>query len=230
MYTNNTTQHHYRHRIHSVLQHLYNPLNSINTMNDKNGHGPDPQQLVNNPTLFSNITSTVIVLAGVSGTGKTTIGIKLAQQLNYHYIEGDDYHTEQNKKKMSNGQPLNDNDRMPWLHKLHDIIADAIQHNKRIIVACSALKRSYRQILVQDITTKHDDEIQFILLAADKDILLDRINKRKGHYMKADMLQSQLDTLEPPGKNEKIILIDVTPPVDTIVEQIKHKLIDSYTH
>lgn len=123
------------------------------------------------------------------------------------------------------GVPLTDTDRLPWLNKLHGIISDCIQHKKRVIIACSALKYSYRQLLINDIHTNESNTIQFILLTGSKSMLEERIKQRHGHYMKAGMLQSQLDTLEEPRRDENIISVDTAPSVDEVMDTIKSHIL-----
>ncbi|NEQ43478.1 MAG: gluconokinase [Leptolyngbya sp. SIOISBB] len=144
----------------------------------------------------------IIILMGVSGSGKTTVGRCLADVLDWCFIEGDDLHPRSNVAKMSQGIPLTDRDRGPWLTRLRDRLVDLRQQDKSAIVTCSALKRSYRQIL-----RPHPNEaIQFVYLKGSVPLLKSRLHQRQGHFMKAGMLQSQLTTLEEP---DDAIVIDI---------------------
>ena len=152
---------------------------------------------------------------GVSGCGKTTIGARLASQFQIPYYDADDFHPPSNINKMKDGIPLNDEDRMPWLEMLSKNIE--IWHAKGdAILSCSALKESYREIL----TSKINDVI-WVYLKGSFELITSRIEKREGHYMKSDLLQSQFDTLEEPAY---AITIDIDKPIDTILTNIISKL------
>jgi len=150
------------------------------------------------------MTKNILFVIGISGTGKSTIGKILAQELNLPFYEGDKYHSEANIKKMAGGHPLNDGDRMEWLIALNQL---AIDHkNTGAIIACSALKESYRDLLERNIR----DHVLWISLEGSYDLILERLHKRKGHFMPASLLQSQWDTFEPP-KNAMKVSIDASP-------------------
>lgn len=149
---------------------------------------------------------------GVSGCGKTTIGQMLADELNCPFFDADDFHPPENIEKMSNGIPLTDTDRAPWLSRLQALI-----HRNRaggIVLACSALKRRYRDQLRQD-----NDGLQFVYLHGDFDTIWARMQARQNHYMKPEMLHSQFAALEPPGPDEAI-WVEITSSVEQIVNQI----------
>ena len=152
---------------------------------------------------------------GVSGSGKTSIGQLLAQELSFPFVEGDDYHPITNIEKMSQGLPLNDSDREPWLDKLHHIAVDHL--NSGCVISCSALKEAYRRRLAYSIETK----VSWVYLKGNYDQVFDRINKRKGHFMKSGMLRSQFEVLEEP-KNAIEVNIAATPK--TIIQEIKQRL------
>jgi carbohydrate kinase (thermoresistant glucokinase family) len=136
----------------------------------------------------------IIVIMGVTSSGKSTIGKLLAQRLSLPFIEGDEFHPEENILKMSNGIPLNDNDRRPWLQALsHQLQLQ--EKNKGAVLACSALKESYRELLQQGLNEK----IIWIYLEGTNDIIRQRMNERKNHFMPESLLQSQLSTLEKPA-------------------------------
>ena len=157
--------------------------------------------------------SRVFVVMGVSGSGKTTVGKALAAQLNCPFHDADDFHPAENVAKMAQGIPLNDQDRAPWLARLAALLADYLAHGETAVLACSALKKTYRQQLR---VTPH---VQFIHLAGTFQVIWQRMQAREDHYMKADMLQSQFATLEPPTANEATT-IDIDQDIDTILTQV----------
>lgn len=147
----------------------------------------------------------VCYIMGVSGCGKSTIGKLLSEELNIPFFDGDDFHPEANIKKMSNGIPLNDDDRNGWLISLNDLAKEQLQKNSCVIV-CSALKKSYRDIL----NTGVENQVEWVHLAGTFDQIFDRLNKRENHYMSSDLLQSQFDSLEQP-EDALEISISLTP-------------------
>ncbi len=155
---------------------------------------------------------------GVSGSGKSTIARLLSQRTGWDYAEGDDFHPEANVRKMASGHPLDDEDRWPWLAKIAEWIVNHTAADRAGIVTCSALKRSYRDVL-------RGDDVIFVFLTGDPEQIRRRITDRHGHYMPASLLQSQLDTLEPPDADERHIAVDVadTPSgiVDSVMEQLR---------
>lgn len=157
----------------------------------------------------------VVIVMGVSGSGKTTIGKKLAAELGWEFFDGDDYHPPTNIEKMSKGIPLNDDDRQTWLELLRGLIEGLQQQNKGGIIASSALKASYRDILVDG-----DDGITVVYLRGNYDLIWERMKSRQGHYMKANMLKSQFDALQEP---DDAIIVDITDSPDEIMQQVmKH--------
>jgi len=152
-----------------------------------------------------------IIVMGVSGSGKTVVGEALAEKLGLPLLEGDDFHPAANVKKMSSGVPLTDADRWPWLDAIGKAIHDA---SGPVIVACSGLKRIYRERL----EAAAGRPVLFLFLDASKETLASRLGNRKGHFMPASLLDSQLATLEPPAPDEPAIRISVEPPVDQVVE------------
>ena len=146
---------------------------------------------------------------GVSGCGKTTVGQALANRLGVSFYDADDFHPPANVAKMSAGQPLNDADRAPWLDKLNELLRD----NPGVVLACSALKRDYRRRLAEGVT-----ELRIVHLHAGFEALQKRMLSRQ-HFMPPALLQSQLDTLEPPTPEEALIL-DAGLPVDQLVNAI----------
>ncbi len=160
---------------------------------------------------------TVYVVMGVSGCGKSTIGMQLAEKVNAPFYDADDYHPVENVEKMANGQPLNDEDRGPWLANLRQILAGHVGKGETAVLACSALKKAYRDLL------QVEGQTQFIFLDGSFDLIWGRMSQRKNHYMKANMLQSQFDTLEPPDDNEAI-RIDIGQDIEQIVSSILNQM------
>lgn len=149
----------------------------------------------------------VIVLMGVSGTGKTTVGRILASRLGWTFFDADDFHPPANIAKMSQGIPLDDDDRLPWLLRLRREAIDPAGDGIPAVLACSALKASYRKILGIG-----EPGIAFVFLKTDPATLTERLSTRPGHYMKPEMLASQLDTLAPPSPDEALhISCEETP-------------------
>ncbi len=158
----------------------------------------------------------IIIVMGVSGSGKTTVGKLLAQSLNWDFSDADDFHPSANIEKMSLGIPLEDADRLPWLLQLQTTIDWWLLENKNVVLACSALKASYREMLCRD-----PQQVKIVYLKGSFELLAARLKTRENHYMKADLLSSQLATLEEP---EDAIIIDASQPVEAIIPQIKNHL------
>jgi gluconokinase len=156
----------------------------------------------------------IIIVMGVSGSGKTAIGRALASSLGCPFYDADDYHPPTNIAKMSQGIPLDDHDRLPWLHRLNELLADCWRDGQSAVLACSALKRRYRDILRSGI-----DQVQFVYLRGSFEMIWERMQRRSHHYMKADMLQSQFEALEAPG-NDDALTVDASQNVDATVRTI----------
>jgi gluconokinase len=156
-----------------------------------------------------------VILMGVSGTGKSTVGLALAQAMQAKFIDGDDLHPRQNIRKMASGQALNDDDRLPWLERISDVIFSLEQKNESGVLVCSALKKRYRDQL------RHGNHnVRFLWLKGDYDCVLDRMRQRQGHFMPEALLKSQFAALELPAEDEAdIIAVDIAPPVATLVSQ-----------
>ena len=150
----------------------------------------------------------IIILMGVSGCGKTTVGEKLAGQLGWTFQEGDALHSQKNIEKMSCGMPLSDIDRKPWLNSISQWIDSRYQSGTNGVISCSALKISYRRLL-----TKNQNNIHLVYLQGTKELLLKRLAQRTDHFMPPDLLESQLDLLEEPSADEHaiVVTIDRTP-------------------
>jgi len=156
-----------------------------------------------------------VILMGVSGTGKSTVGLALAQAMQAKFIDGDDLHPRQNIRKMASGQALNDDDRRPWLEHISDVIFSLEQKNESGVLVCSALKKRYRDQLRQG-----NNNVRFLWLKGDYDCVLDRMRQRQGHFMPEALLQSQFAALELPAEDEvDIIAVDIAAPVATLVSQ-----------
>ena len=162
-------------------------------------------------------TPRAIILMGVAGSGKTTIGDLLSARLGWPFEDGDKYHPEANRQKMASGIPLTDEDRLPWLRKISEVIHAQLEKGDSIIVACSALKETYRKILAEGIETRSI----FVHLKGDFKDIYSRLEKRHGHFMKSGMLESQFATLEEPAT---ALTIDIKHTPEQIVEQICKKL------
>jgi gluconokinase len=156
-----------------------------------------------------------IVIMGVTGAGKSTVGSLLAEKLDRSLVEGDSLHPPANIEKMSHGTPLNDDDRLPWLRAIAARIDVARETRQPIVVTCSALKRSYRAIL----TDGHDD-VGFIYLKGSKDLIAGRLAARKGHFMPPQLLDSQMAALQEPGPDEPSTVIAIDRSPEDIVEAI----------
>jgi gluconokinase len=157
----------------------------------------------------------LIVVMGVSGCGKSSIGAALAERLGLSFAEGDSLHPAANVEKMSKGIPLVDEDRWPWLEKVGGTLS-AMRAEGGGIVSCSALKRVYRDVLRR----KAGDDLVFVHLHGSRDLLLERMNHRPGHFMPASLLDSQLATLEVPGADESAIPVDCAEPLETAVARV----------
>jgi gluconokinase len=155
---------------------------------------------------------------GVSGCGKTTVGRMLAESLGCPFLDGDDFHPPENVAKMASGVPLGDDDRRPWLETLHGILLGHARKDETVVLACSALKRSYRELLRAGV-----EGIRLYHLQGDIDLIRARMQTRPGHYMKPGLLRSQFDTLEPPTPEEATTL-DVSEPVEAIVRRILNEI------
>ncbi|XP_001379254.2 probable gluconokinase [Monodelphis domestica] len=178
-----------------------------------------------------------VLVMGVSGSGKSTVGSLLATELGWKFYDADDYHPEENRKKMGKGIPLNDQDRIPWLFNLHDILLRNVSSGQSVVLACSALKKMYRNILRRGesaATQKYDEpgekeelKLLVVYLNGPSEVISGRLAKRKGHFMPPELLQSQFDTLEPPSAPENFLSLSVDRSVSEmipiIVDYVKTK-------
>jgi len=156
---------------------------------------------------------------GVSGSGKSTVAKKLAELLGWRFADGDDFHPASNVAKMSAGHPLTDDDRWPWLQAIADEIDRVAAADEQIVVACSALKRAYREVLVHG-----RDDVCVVYLDGSQELIAARMAARKNHFMPAGLLDSQFATLQPPGADENPISVTIDATVDDIVDAIIAKL------
>jgi len=164
-------------------------------------------------------TPCALVVMGVSGSGKSTIAERLAARLGWRYQDGDQFHPPANVAKMRAGHPLSDEDRWPWLQAIADEIDRTCKANERAVVACSALKHAYRDVLVHG-----RDDVRIVFLNGTQDLIADRLANRKGHFMPAGLLTSQFRTLEPPQPGEQPITVSIDATVDAIVDDIIRQL------
>jgi gluconokinase len=156
---------------------------------------------------------------GVSGSGKSTIADRLAARLGWSYKDGDTFHPPANVAKMTAGHPLTDDDRWPWLQAIADEIDRLSATGQRAVIACSALKRAYRDILVHG-----RNDIRIVFLNGTQDLIAERLAARKGHFMPPGLLASQFRTLEPPQPDERPITVSIDAPVEAIVDGIVSQL------
>lgn len=163
--------------------------------------------------------TTTLVIMGVSGSGKTTIALELVERLGWTFAEGDDFHPPANVEKMRSGQPLDDADRWPWLRSIAAWIGEREAAGENAIITCSALKRAYRDLLCDGHPSVH-----LVHVDVSKDILRERLGSRKGHYMPASLLDSQLATLEPLQPDEPGFAVRGDGPPDEAADQVVEEL------
>lgn len=164
-----------------------------------------------------------IVVMGVASTGKTTVAVQLAEDLGCEFIEGDDLHPRQNIEKMTQGIPLTDEDRWPWLQAIAELVAVKDFEGTSTVVTCSALRRSYRTVLSEAVS------MFFVHLDAPYEVLEARMQHRTKHFMPTTLLRSQFATLEPLGDDEQGAVVDVSPPLDEVVEEAVNAVRVHYT-
>jgi gluconokinase len=156
-----------------------------------------------------------LVIMGVSGSGKSTIAEALAKRLDWRFAEGDKFHPASNVAKMSAGQPLTDEDRWPWLQAIADEIDRLCGKGQPVVVACSALKRAYRKVLVHG-----RDDVRIVFLDGTEALSASRLAARRGHFMPPGLLASQFRTLEPPSADERPVTVSIDATVEAIVDDI----------
>jgi gluconokinase len=164
-------------------------------------------------------TPCALVVMGVSGSGKSTIASALAAQLGWRYEDADAFHPASNVAKMSAGHPLTDEDRKPWLQAIADEIDRICKTGAHAVIACSALKRAYRDILVHG-----RDDVRIVFLNGTQELIASRLAQRTGHFMPPGLLTSQFATLEPPSPDELPVVVSIDAPVESIIQNILRQL------
>jgi gluconokinase len=162
---------------------------------------------------------TIVVVMGVSGSGKTTIAAALARQEGWLLLEGDQFHPQANIAKMKAGIPLTDEDRWPWLQAIANREDELLAAGQSAVVACSALKRAYRDILIGN-----RPNTLLMYLYGSKALIADRVKSRKGHFMPPELLDSQFATLEEPGPDEHPIIVDIGAPEEEVIHNALRQL------
>jgi len=165
----------------------------------------------------------VVIIWGVSGAGKTTIGELLAQELHWKFYDADDFHPQVNIDKMERGEPLTDEDRQPWLQSLREAITRSLAANENAVLACSALKRKYRELL------RVNGDVKFVFLHGSRARIADQLKQRRGHFIDPALLASQFADLEEPESSEDMLTIELKGEPEELVEQIRQKLSPSRT-
>ena len=159
----------------------------------------------------------VVIILGVTGSGKTTIGKMLAAPLAWEFVDADSFHPPANVEKMSMDIPLDDADRLPWLHVIHSAMVQWITERKNMVLACSLLKRSYREMLPMG------PDVKLVYLKGDLDLIQQRVRLRPGHFAKEGLLASQFALLEEPKENEAISL-DINHSAEELVAELRGRL------
>jgi gluconokinase len=157
----------------------------------------------------------IVIVMGVAGSGKTTVGTMLAEAMKCAFLEGDSLHSPANIDKMRHGIPLTDGDRAPWLAAIHARLVDVFERGQDLVVACSALEQQYRKVLAENVS------ISWVYLKGSAELIRSRLTHRRHHFMKADMLASQFAALDEPSD---ALVVDVSAPPAAIVEQILAEL------
>ena len=158
----------------------------------------------------------IVVLMGVTGSGKTTVGKVLADQLGWSFVDADAFHPPANVAKMHRGEPLTDADRAPWLRALTERIDRARDRGESLVLACSALKHEYQDYL------RHDrDDVRYACLCGPEEVIAERLSKRKGHFMDPDLLESQIELLDPPADAPRV---DVSGTPEQVAREVRERL------
>ena len=157
-----------------------------------------------------------VVLMGVAGSGKTAVGMQVAQTLGWIFLDADNFHPPANIEKMKHGIPLNDQDRAPWLQRLHDELQHQVAEGHSVILACSALKESYRSVLRDEAFP-----VKFVYLDVDPQTIRDRLQHRTAHFFPKELMESQFATLE---KQKDALIVDARKPLAEVVDQVIHVL------
>ena len=160
----------------------------------------------------------IVIICGVSGAGKTTVGELLARELGWHFYEADDFHSTANIEKMRRGVPLTDEDRWPWLENLRELIERSLAAGEDAVLACSALKEIYRRFL------RVNDDVKLVFLRGDYALIARQLGHRRGHFMNPELLRSQFADLEEPQPAEGAVVIDFGLNPRELVQEIKSKV------
>ena len=161
---------------------------------------------------MSNDSTKAVILMGVAGSGKTAVGKGVATRLNWLFLDADVFHPAANIEKMKQGIPLNDEDRTPWLLALRDELKRLLAEGRSAILACSALKESYRRLLSDDVSA-----MSFVLLDVDQETIRERLQNRSAHFFPKELMQSQFASLEKP---KNAIVIDARKPLDEVIDRV----------
>jgi gluconokinase len=159
----------------------------------------------------------IVVLMGVSGSGKTAVGQVLAHKLGWTFVDADDFHPPANVEKMHRGIPLDDDDRRPWLQAVRRRLEQARDRGENVVLACSALKHAYQDYLQQEAP----EAVRYVHLRGSEELMARRLAARRGHFMNPALLHSQFETLQPP---EHALQVDITPPPEVLADQVRHSL------
>jgi gluconokinase len=157
-----------------------------------------------------------VVLMGVAGSGKTAVGMQVARKLDWIFLDADNFHPPANIEKMKHGIPLNDQDRAPWLQRLHDELQHQMAEGHSVILACSALKESYREVLRDEVSPP-----KFVYLDVDPETIRERLGHRTAHFFPKELMESQFAALEEP---KDAIIIDARKPLEVVVDRVIHTL------
>lgn len=160
-----------------------------------------------------------MIVMGVSSSGKSTVGEVLADRLGIPFVDGDDLHPESNREKMRSGTPLTDDDRWPWLHRVGDAIDEERDRGSAVAIACSALKRSYRDVLRQ-----HDPQLLFVYLDGSRELIAERMRARHHEFMPTSLLDSQFAALEPLADDERHVSVPIALSPDEMVSAVLAEL------
>jgi gluconokinase len=160
----------------------------------------------------------ILIVFGVSGAGKTTVGKLLAERLGWRFLEADDFHPSANIEKMHSGIPLTDEDRRPWLDSLRELIKERVSQGENAVLACSALKRRYR------LNLRVSEEVKFVFLRGDHALIADQLRQRRGHFMNPALLRSQFADLQEAASDEDVLTIQLGRSPHDLVDEITKKL------
>jgi carbohydrate kinase (thermoresistant glucokinase family) len=161
----------------------------------------------------------IVVVMGVAGAGKTTVGRALAERLDWEFVDADDVHPPSSIAKMASGEALSEAERQPWLAQLNQMLTAAVCEGRSLVLACSALRKEHRAALLGE----HRDEIVLVYLQADRDLVRRRLHSRQ-HFFPPSLAESQLDTIEPPDGGESALVADAGADLDALVQQIVEEI------